>query len=399
MPEFHRAMTQHYQKAYEQKNTALVARRTGRYALSHAIPASAMILDPINLPSTGRTATALPSHMRAYRLTHFGAEHLNLAELPVPHPGPGEILVRWHAWSLNYRDLVIIDGTYLPDLPRPFTPVSDAAGVVTAVGTGVTQWAPGDRVVSLYVQSWDTGRPTPDRIGTVLGGPLPGVLAEYSVLPAGGVLAIPPHLSFAAAATLPVAAVTAWNVLFTHGDVQPGDTVVIEGTGGVSIFALQLAHAAGLRTIVTSSQDAKLHRAQLLGADDTINYRRHPNWSAEVRRLTGGMGARVVLDVGGAATLPQALRAVAIGGRVPVIGFLSGTSVNLDVPALVRSLATVHGVRVGSREMAGDLLHFLAHKRDLQPVIDCTFPFATAPAALAHLRAGAAFGKVVIIQD
>ncbi len=336
--------------------------------------------------------------MKSWQITRFGLEALALVETPVPAPGPGEVLVRWRAQSLNYRDLVIVQGTYLPNLPLPFTPLSDGAGEVTAVGPGVTAWQLGDRVVGHYIQSWQEGPPTPENTRLSLGAPLPGVLTEYSVLPAHGLVALPEHLSFAEGATLPIAALTAWNALFTSGDLRPGGTVVLEGTGGVSLFGLQLAHAAGLRTLVTSSSDAKLERARALGADETINYRTTPGWGARVRELTDGRGADLILEVGGPATINEALRAVRLGGRVAFIGFLGGTAMQLDAVDLIRSGATVHALRVGSRAMFGDLLRALV-RHDLRPVVDRVFPFGEVPAAFRHLAQAAHFGKIVVSDE
>ncbi|MBI3886431.1 MAG: NAD(P)-dependent alcohol dehydrogenase [Opitutae bacterium] len=333
--------------------------------------------------------------MKTWQITRFGIDALELVERPVPAPGPGEVLVRWRAQSLNYRDLIIVDGSYIPQLPLPFTPLSDGAGEITAVGAGVTAWKPGDRVIGHYIQSWLDGAPTPENTRLSLGAPLPGVLTEYSVLPEHGLVPLPAHLTFEEGATLPIAALTAWNALFIHGDVAPGSTVLLEGTGGVSLFALQLAHAAGLRTIIISSSDEKLARARTLGADETINYRTVPAWSRRVRKLTNGAGVDLVLDIGGPATFTEALRAVRLGGRIAVIGFLSGTALELDTIEFMRTLATMHGIRVGSRAMFRDLLRALERHR-LKPVIDREFSLTEAPAAFRHLASGAHFGKVVI---
>lgn len=333
--------------------------------------------------------------MQLHRLTHFGLDGLQLANAATPAPGPRDVLVRWHAWSLNYRDLVIVEGTYLPNLPLPFTPGSDAAGEVLAVGAEVTRWRPGDRVITHYLPDWQDGPPTPAKLATSLGGPLPGVFAEESVLPERALVALPPSLSYAAGATLPVAAVTAWHALFEYSPPRPGQTVLLEGTGGVSLFALQLAHAAELRTIITSSSDDKLARARALGADGTINYRHTPAWGAEAKRLTDGEGVALVLDVGGGETLAEAVRACAPGGRIAAVGFLAGKTATLDVGDLIRSLVTVQALRVGSRAMAEALVATLA-QHALRPVIDHTFAFAELPAALMHLRAGGHFGKIVL---
>lgn len=334
--------------------------------------------------------------MQTWQINRFGLDALQLADRPQPQPGPGEVLVRWRAWSLNYRDLVIVQGSYLPQLPLPYTPLSDAAGEVTAVGAGVTSWTIGDRVVGHYIQSWQAGPPTPENLRLSLGGAvLPGVFAEYSVLRENGLVPLPAHLSFEEGATLPIAALTAWNALFAQGDLPPGSTVVLEGTGGVSLFGLQLAQVAGLRTIITSSSDEKLARARALGAGATINYRSTPQWSQRVRELTGGRGADLVLEVGGPATFGEALRATGLGGRIAVIGFLSGSALQLDALDLISSLATVHAVRVGSRADFLRLLRSLGQSR-LRPQIDRVFPFTAAPAAFHHLAQAAHFGKIVI---
>ena len=333
--------------------------------------------------------------MKTWQISRFGLDALTLVARPEPQPGPGEVLVRWHAWSLNYRDLAILQGTYLPGLPMPFTPLSDASGEIVAVGDGVTAWKRGDGVISHYVQSWQEGPATPENTRLALGGPLPGTLSEFGILPEHGLLPLPAHLSFAEGATLPIAALTAWSALFNAGDLRPGATVVLEGTGGVSLFGLQLAHAAGLRTIITSGSDEKLGRARTMGAAATLNYRSTPDWGRRVRELTEGRGADFVLDVGGPATIGEALQAVRMGGRIAFVGFLGGTTLNLDALALIRSGATVHSLRVGSRTDFRRLLCSLELAR-LHPPIDRVFSFAEVPAAFAHLQQAAHFGKIVI---
>jgi NADPH:quinone reductase-like Zn-dependent oxidoreductase len=333
--------------------------------------------------------------MKAWQINRFGIDGLGLTDVPTPVAGPGEVLVRWRAQSINYRDLVIVQGTYFPALPLPFRPGSDAAGEVAAIGPGVTAWRVGDRVIGHYVQSWQEGPPTPENTRTALGVPLPGVLGEFSVLPENGLVRLPAHLSFEEGATLPIAAVTAWNALFTTGDLAPGDTVVLEGTGGVSLFGLQLAHAAGLRTIITSSSDEKLARAREFGADHTLNYRATPDWSAQVREFTGGRGADMVLDVGGPATIHEALRAIRMGGRITVVGFLSGTALPLDALEVIGKAATIHAVRVGSRAMFLDLNRAL-ERHAIRPAIDRVFPFEDLPGAFTRMSRGEQFGKIVL---
>lgn len=336
--------------------------------------------------------------MKAWQIARFGLDALQRVELPDPKPGPGEVLVRWRAQSLNYRDLVIVQGTYIPNLPLPFTPLSDAAGEVVAVGDGVSRWKSGDRVIGQFIQSWLDGPPSPENTRLSLGAPLPGVLSEYSVLSAHGLVPLPDYLSFEEGATLPIAAVTAWNALFGYGNLAPGSTVLLEGTGGVSVFGLQLAKAAGLRTIITSSSDEKLSRARALGADETINYNATPEWSRRVRELTRGAGVDLVLEVVGSTAMTEALRSVRFGGRIALIGFLSGSALALDAIEFIRSLATLHAVRVGSRAMFCDLLRAL-EQNQLRPEIDRIFAFSRAPQAFRHSLGREHFGKIVIRAD
>lgn len=336
--------------------------------------------------------------MRAWQIDRFGLDALRSVELPDPQPGVGEVLVRWRAQSLNYRDLIVVQGTYIPKLLLPFTPLSDAAGEVVAVGGGVTAWKSGDRVIGQYIQSWLEGPPTPENTRLALGAPLPGVLSEYSVLPVHGLVPLPEYMSFDEGATLPIAAITAWNALFSHRDLVPGSTVLIEGTGGVSLFGLQLAKAAGLRTIITSSSDERLARASALGANESINYHATPDWSRCVRELTGGTGVDLVLEVGGSATMNESLHSVRFDGRIALIGFLSGTVLTLDAVDFIRGLVTLHAVRVGSRAMFLDLLRAMEQHK-LRPQIDRVFPFSEAPEAFQHLLKGTHFGKIVIHGD
>lgn len=335
--------------------------------------------------------------MKQYQLQRFGVDGLQVADAPNPQPGPREVLVRWHAWSLNYRDLLLVEGAMDPNLALPFTPLSDGAGEVVAIGPEVTAWKSGDRVISHYFVDWQEGPGTPEKRKASLGYPLPGLLAEYSVLAAGALVPMPAHLSYAEGATLPVAAVTAWNALFPADQLAPlpGETVLLEGTGGVSIFALQLAHAAGLRTIITSSSDEKLARARALGADATINYRTTPAWADDVLKLTDGRGADLVIDMGGASTLNDSFRATRTGGAVALVGVLGGAKLEINVPWLFSRLIRIRGISVGSRAELVAATRAIG-VRQLRPVIDREFSFVEAPAALRHLKAGAHFGKIVV---
>lgn len=327
----------------------------------------------------------------------FGLEHLKSEERPEPSPGPGQVLVRMRAASLNYRDLLTVTGLYNPKQPLPLVPCSDGAGDVVAVGPGVKAVAPGDRVMTCFFQGHPSGALTRDKAKTTLGGPLDGVLQERMVLAEQGVVRAPEHLSHVEAATLPCAALTAWTAL-RSGDVKPGDTVLAQGTGGVSIFALQLARLMGARVIVTSSSDAKLARARELGAWETINYRTTPRWGARARELTGGRGVDHVVEVGGAETLGQSLEAVRPGGQVSVIGILSGVSTQLALTSILMSSVRIQGILVGHREALEELARAVA-QHALRPVVDRVFPWTEAGAALEHLRSGAHLGKVGLSFD
>jgi NADPH:quinone reductase-like Zn-dependent oxidoreductase len=324
----------------------------------------------------------------------FGLDHLTLVERPEPRPGPGQALVRVRAASLNYRDLLMVDGRYNRKQKLPLVPCSDGAGDVVAVGDGVSRVRPGDRVCGIFAQGWIAGEPGRELIRTTLGGPLDGMLAELVALAAEGLVKTPDHLSDLEAATLPCAAVTAWSALI-EGGLKAGETVLLLGTGGVSLFALQLSVLAGARAIITSSSDEKLERARQLGAAAGINYRQVPEWGARVKELTGGEGADYVLEVGGATTLPQSLQAVRVGGRIYLIGVLSGTATEVSIPAIQMRRVRVEGVLVGSRASFEALNRAVSLHR-LRPVIDNTFPLAEARAAFEHMAAGRHFGKICI---
>ncbi len=335
--------------------------------------------------------------MRAVEIRDgFGLDHLALVERPDPQPGHRQALVRVRATSLNYRDLLMATGRYNPKQKLPLIPCSDGAGEVVAVGEGVSRVRPGDRVCAIFAQGWIAGEPARDMVRTTLGGPLDGMLAELVVLGEEGLVKTPAHLTDAQAATLPCAAVTAWTSLIEGGQgLKAGETVLLLGTGGVSIVALQLAVLAGARVIITSSSDEKLERAKQLGAAAGINYREVPEWGARVRELTGGEGADHVLETGGATTLPQSLQAVRVGGRIALIGVLSGNAAEISIPAIQMRRVRVEGVLVGSRASFEAMNRAVALHR-VQPVIDRTFPLAEAQAAFEHMAAGRHFGKICI---
>jgi NADPH:quinone reductase-like Zn-dependent oxidoreductase len=323
----------------------------------------------------------------------FGLDHLGWGVRADPAPGPVQVLVRVRAVSLNYRDLLVARGLYNPRLPLPRVPCSDAAGDVVAVGAGVAGVKPGDRVCGTFMQEWDDGPLSEAAAQSALGGDRDGVLAEQVVLAETGVVPVPPHLSFEEAATLPCAALTAWNALTTDFDVRD-KTVLLQGTGGVSTFALQFAKGLGARVLITSGSDDKLARARTLGADAGVNYRTTPDWEKWAREQTGGTGVDLVVEVGGAGTLDRSVKATRHGGRIALIGVLAGGTGFNPVPVLMKGI-TVRGIFVGSRAMFQAMNGFVAETR-LRPVIDRVFPFDEAAAAFRHLESAGHFGKVVI---
>ncbi|HEX9943995.1 MAG TPA: NAD(P)-dependent alcohol dehydrogenase [Thermoanaerobaculia bacterium] len=325
----------------------------------------------------------------------FGLDNLSLVERPDPAPGPGQALVRLRAASLNYRDLLTVEGKYNPKQKLPLVPCSDGAGEVVAVGEGVTRVQPGDRVCGLFAQKWISGAPTRERLRSTLGGPLDGTLAELAVFDQEGLVKTPEHLSDEEAATLPCAAVTAWSALVTEGGVTAGDAVLVQGTGGVSLFALQLAKLLGARVIATSSRDEKLERVRELGASGLINYREVPEWGKKAKELTGGTGVDNVVEVGGAGTLQQSLQAVRFGGTISLIGNLSGTKTELLLTQIFMQKIRVNGILVGHRDSFEAMNRAIALHR-LRPVVDRVFPLEESRAAFEHLAAGGHFGKIVV---
>ena len=325
----------------------------------------------------------------------FGLDHLVAAERPRPVAGPGQVVLRMKAASLNYRDLLMVTGRYDPRIPLPLIPCSDGVGEIVEIGPGVESRKVGERVATLFCQRWPAGEPTREGLRSTLGGPLDGTLAEFVALPESGVIPVPEHLTDTEAATLPCAALTAWSALVTWGGVRAGQTVLLQGTGGVSIFALQMAQLLGARAIVTSSSDSKLETARRLGAWQTINYRRDENWGKTARGMTGGSGVDLVVEVGGAGTLAQSCRAVRPGGRISLIGVLSGHSSDLDILPIVMQNLRVQGILVGARDGFEAMNRAIA-QHELEPLIDRVFPFDECREALAYLGGGLHVGKVCI---
>jgi NADPH:quinone reductase-like Zn-dependent oxidoreductase len=334
--------------------------------------------------------------MRAVEIRDaFGLGNLALVERPDPAPQPGQVLVRLRAASLNFRDLLTVEGKYNPKQKLPLIPCSDGAGEVVGIGEGVTRFQPGDRVCTIFAQKWIAGRPTRERLRSTLGGPLDGTLAELAVFDQKGLVRTPDHLTDEEASTLPCAAVTAWSALVTEGGITAGDTVLVQGTGGVSLFALQIAKLLGARVIATSSRDEKLARVRAMGADETINYVEVPNWGARAKELTRGEGVDHVVEVGGAGTLQQSLQALRFGGTVSLIGNLAGTKAELLLTHIFMQKIRVQGILVGDRESFEAMNRAIALHR-LKPVIGRTFPLAEARAAFEHMAAGGHFGKIVV---
>lgn len=333
--------------------------------------------------------------MKVYELQGgFGIDSLALVERPMPRPAAGQVLLKMRAWSLNYRDLMLVNGSYNPNLRLPMTPLSDGVGEVVDVGQGVSRLKPGERVAGIFMPKWLDGELTEERAKSALGGGDTGMAAEYVVLDAEGVVPVPDHLTDEEAATLPCAAVTAWHALVASGRVKAGDTVLTLGTGGVSLFALQFAKLSGARVIATSSSDEKLARALDLGASEGINYKNTAEWGQFVRELTDGVGVDHVVEVGGAGTLGQSLRAVRMGGRISLIGVLSGGGQVDPTPILMKNVC-VQGIFVGSRAMFEAMNGAIAQHR-MRPVVDRVFRFGELPDALRHMERGAHFGKIAL---
>ncbi len=330
--------------------------------------------------------------MRTLELqTAIGIENLKLVDRPVPKAGPGEVVVRLKVASLNYRDLATV--SYMGG-KFPLVPLSDGAGDIVEVGAGVTRVKVGDRVAPSFFPHWLSGAPTPAKLAA-LGSPYDGCASDYLKVSAEGVTLSPKNLTDEETACLPCAALTAWRGLFVEGKLKAGDTVLVQGTGGVSIFALQFAKAAGARVIITSSSDEKLERAKALGADDLINYKKTPDWSGAARKLTGGQGVDHVIEVGGADTFPQSISAIRLGGHIAVIGLLSGMTKDLNVAAIFSQNAKISGVTVGHRAMVEDMFRAI-EQNDIHPVIDKRFKLEDAADAFRLMQGASHFGKIVL---
>ncbi len=332
--------------------------------------------------------------MHVWQIASFGIEGLEFAERPEPEAGPGQVVVQVHAISFNFRDLMMVKGIYNPKLKLPRIPCSDGAGEVVSTGEGVTQWKRGDRVAGIFMQNWIDGPATPEKIKGALGGDIDGMLAEHVVLGENGLVSVPDHLSYQEAATLPCAAVTAWNAL-NLGNVKPGSTVLIQGTGGVSVFALQFARLRGAKVLGISGSADKLSRAYELGLDAGVNYNEYPDWDRWAMEQTGD-GVDLIVEVGGLGTLPRSLRALKIGGTIAQIGVLTGPNAPepLPLPAILHKQATIRGIYVGSRQDFIDMNRAIALTQ-LRPVGE-DYPWTHARQVLSKLEEQTHFGKLVM---
>lgn len=334
--------------------------------------------------------------MKAFTTLGDGIDALKVKELPLPEPKADEVLVKMTGASLNYRDLLVVKGIggWKPQSPR--IPVSDGAGEVVAVGSNVSKWKAGDRVVGLFLPRWLYGELTAEKDSLPLGGAaVDGVLAEYVLFKEEAVLNIPDNLTDMEAATLPVAALTAWHAVKRRSQVQRGETVVIQGTGGVSLFATQFVHALGGHPIVTSSSDEKLEKVKALGASATINYKKYPDWEEQIMELTRGLGADHIIEVVGGDNLNRSLKAVRVSGTISFIGLIAGMSAPINTFQFVAKNVHLHGIETGSREMFEEMNRFI-ETNQLEPVIDRIFTFNEAREALKYLESGSHFGKVLV---
>ena len=333
--------------------------------------------------------------MKAWHLQNFGLANLKLLEVPTPKPGPNDLLIRVSAVSLNFRDKAILDGNYAPEsIPKPLIPVSDAAGVVVDTGLNVTRFRTGDRVTSHLYSKWIDGLPGPDEPRYQFGAPLPGGLAEYMIIHEESAVRAPANMTDEQASTLPIAALTAWFALVEYGKLKAGETVLIQGTGGVSIFGIQIATALGAKVIVTSSSDEKLARVKALGANHGINYAKTKEWHKAALELTGGLGVDHLLEVVGGEGVNDSVLATRVGGHIPIIGFMAGQTTRLNLMSVIFRQTRIQGIAVGHRRAFEDMNRLLEKSR-IEPVIEKMYAFEDAIPAFEHLAKGA-FGKLII---
>ncbi len=333
--------------------------------------------------------------MKICELSAWGFDNLHFRDVPTPQPGSDQILLKFGAASVNYRDYQIVAGEFAPDQPLPIIPGSDGAGQIVAIGDNVDGLSPGDRVSPLFFPEWMSGEALGNERSISAGLETPGVLREYGIYEQHQVCKVAPHLTDAEASCYPCAGLTAWNSLVTCSGITAGDTVLVQGTGGVAIMALQLAKAMGARVIVTSSSDERLQRALVLGADHGINYKETPNWGEAARKLTDGRGVDAVIEIGGEGTLAQSITALRRGGHINVIGYLAGIGLGLSVFDLIERNANLHGLSVGNREQFEEMMDFVG-EHGIRPVIGRRYSFDEAGRAIQEITRGENFGKLVV---
>lgn len=333
--------------------------------------------------------------MKAFEIGQFGLENLKLVERDNPRPKSKEVLVKIHAASLNYRDYLVVNGKYNPYFKLPLIPLSDGAGEVVEIGEDVTNFSVGDRVMGTFAPDWLSGQGTRAQIRNTIGGPNDGTLCELKIFTDHGLVSIPSHLSYEEAATLPCAALTSWSAMVIEGTVNPGDTVVVLGTGGVSIFALQFAKILGANVIATSGSDEKLEKAKQLGADYTINYKSTKDWSKEIKRITEGVGADHIIEVGGGGTLEQSIKSIRPFGQISLIGVLAGGSKDLNLLPVLMNNIKIQGIVVGSKAGFESMNKAISYHK-LKPIVDKVFSFEESKESIEYLKSGNHFGKVCI---
>jgi NADPH:quinone reductase-like Zn-dependent oxidoreductase len=333
--------------------------------------------------------------MKAIQLQQFGIEHLQRTEIAAPSVGENEVLVKTTAVALEYHDLIVVENRIAFGIPLPHIPVSEGVGVVESVGTKVTRWKKGDRVIIPFISRWEAGRNTPHNDQWRTSFSRPGLLVEYSVQPENTLVRTPDNLTDAEAAPLAVAGLTVWTILVEQANIRAGQTILVQGSGGVSLFAIQIAKMFGLKVIATTGSKDKEEKLKSLGADAVINYKEFPQWSSEVKRLNGGIGVDITLDVAGPGTIEQSILSVKQHGFVGLIGLLTGTKLTIDLIPLITNYVRLQAYSVGNAQELNDFVNAI-EKNKMKPVIDSVFSLDKVQDAFHHFKSGKAFGKVVI---
>ena len=333
--------------------------------------------------------------MKAIQLEQFGINHLQLKEIPTPTFDENEVLVKITAASLQYLDLIVTEGIIMPDLPLPHIPVSEGMGVVESVGKNVTRWKKGDRVLIPFIPRWEAGKITTHSNQIRTGMQTPGTLTEFTVQPENTLVRAPKNLTDEEAASLSVAGLTAWTSLVTQANIQAGQTILVQGSGGVSLFALQIAKAFGLKIIATTGSKEKEQKLKDLGANEVINYKEFPEFNKEVKRLNGGIGVDLTLDVAGNETIEQSILSLKEHGYLGLIGFMSGSKITVDVFPIIINYIRLQGYSVGNAQELNDLVNAI-EKNNIKSIVDSVFPIEKTQEAFHKLKSGKAFGKIVI---